>query len=441
MINQSADLARFGQPLRTLLRGSGQSLVLRVASAGLALSSQVIFARWLGAEQYGTFVFLTAVLGLLVLVGRLGFDGAAVRFVAYLKESAAVTSFVSAAISWSTLGTVVAALCLGLAAEYLRSSAGISVATTRTAATLIPALGLLQVVGGIARGRKRIILAQAPYEVLRPLILVGIVGLLLLHHAEGSSARLLFTLSGVTGYLVLLLAAWMTLRGFDRDSQFRFGLSVDRLWDALPFMLMAGMHLLILQTDVLILGLYVSKSEVGAYGAASRLALFATFGTSAINTIAAPMIASMSTADRPALQQVLSYAATGIFVFAILSWLGVVLFGDWMLSFFGPGFPLAFPALIVLVTGQLVNALTGSIGVVLSMTGHQRLLSALMVFPTIGNILLNLAFVRSYGMVGAAIASAVSLAIWNVSLVFLARKKTGVDPSFLSLALIRRGAD
>ena len=44
------------------------------------------------------------------------------------------------------------------------------------------------------------------------------------------------------------------------------------------------------------------------------------------------------------------------------------------------------------------------------------------------NILLNILLIKDYGIEGVAIATAVSMAAWNLIMLYYLRKKTGINP-------------
>jgi O-antigen/teichoic acid export membrane protein len=70
--------------------------------------------------------------------------------------------------------------------------------------------------------------------------------------------------------------------------------------------------------------------------------------------------------------------------------------------------------LMILTVGQFVNAAAGSVGYILQMTGHQKFHQNVILIGTIMNITLNWILIPVYGLVGAAIASAIGMIFWNV---------------------------
>ena len=90
-------------------------------------------------------------------------------------------------------------------------------------------------------------------------------------------------------------------------------------------------------------------------------------------------------------------------------------------------------ALAILCVGQLTNALVGSVGFLLNMTGNERDVAKGFAIAAIINIALNLVLIPLFGIEGAAFATAVSMMVWNVLLYRQARAKLGIDSSVMSI--------
>ena len=92
------------------------------------------------------------------------------------------------------------------------------------------------------------------------------------------------------------------------------------------------------------------------------------------------------------------------------SWLA----GQNILHIFGQEFIAGWLPLVILAGGQLVNAGTGGIAYILIMSGHQyhKLFGDLLL--VILNILLNIYLIPRWGLVGAAVATSISMASVNI---------------------------
>ena len=94
---------------------------------------------------------------------------------------------------------------------------------------------------------------------------------------------------------------------------------------------------------------------------------------------------------------------------------------------FGEPYVAAYPVLMFLVLGNVINVLTGSCSSVLILQGKQRLLALINAFVAAASIVLSLALVPSLSGVGGAISTAVAVAIANLVAWWFVLRMYGVN--------------
>jgi O-antigen/teichoic acid export membrane protein len=114
------------------------------------------------------------------------------------------------------------------------------------------------------------------------------------------------------------------------------------------------------------------------------------------------------------LQRVVTTAARAVLLVSLPIAAPLILFGDWLLSFFGPNFTTGRTALAILTAGQLFNVAIGSVGQLLVMTGHEGDAARGIGIGALLNIVLCAALIPRWGMEGAATATATSTIAWNL---------------------------
>jgi O-antigen/teichoic acid export membrane protein len=192
------------------------------------------------------------------------------------------------------------------------------------------------------------------------------------------------------------------------------------------------------RADVLMVGAFLPPEDVGYYTAALRYADLIVFTQQAVNGMAAPMFASLHASGRRAeMQRVAALAACGTLSCALPLAIVMLLFGGHLLAWFGEPFRAGHVALVWLAGGQLVNGLAGSVGSLAAMTGHQREASLIVTTATAINLVLNAVLIPRFGIEGAGMATATSIAFTNVAMLTLVRTRLGVNPTVLGL--LRRG--
>jgi O-antigen/teichoic acid export membrane protein len=113
---------------------------------------------------------------------------------------------------------------------------------------------------------------------------------------------------------------------------------------------------------------------------------------------------------------------------SIPAFIALVLFTPRLLEFFGPAYPAAASITIILAVGKFVDAATGPCAMMLNMSGRVALNMADNIVVLALNIGLNLWLIPELGIVGSAIAWAISLAVVNLVRVAQVRMTMGMLP-------------
>ncbi|MCL6266667.1 flippase [Flagellimonas myxillae] len=199
------------------------------------------------------------------------------------------------------------------------------------------------------------------------------------------------------------------------------------LKESFPMMLSASMIILLGWVDTFVLGIYENQTEIGIYNVALKIATFTSFTLQAINSILAPKLAkSYKEGNTPSFTKLIRFSTKINFFITIAVVALLVLSHHWILSIFGKEFLGGSIILIVLCGGQLVNSFAGSVGVILQMTGKQKVFQNIVLTALFLNIILNFALIPEYGGLGAAIATAASMACRNVLAAGYLKSKMGI---------------
>jgi O-antigen/teichoic acid export membrane protein len=128
------------------------------------------------------------------------------------------------------------------------------------------------------------------------------------------------------------------------------------------------------------------------------------------------------------LQRLVTVSARIILFLNLAITIGFVLLGKLFLrQIFGAPYEAAYIPLLILLGGQLVNSGVGSVAMLLNMTRHEHETAKGMTLAAALNVVLNLLLLPRAGIVGSAIATAVSLIIWNMLLWWAVQKKLHIN--------------
>lgn len=403
-------------------RGTIEAFVLHAVGMGLLFLMQIYLGRTLGKAGYGVFSYALALAGVLAILVPLGWPTALMRFIARYTEEGRLgllRGAVNTAYAVTFLSTVVVSLVL-LAFSFWDAVSEELHVSLRYAALLLLFLAFVGLRRKALQGLGRVRGSLIPEEVLLPVIVI--LGVYTFGVSTASGALLIYAGAALAAFVLGGFWLWRAMPGGARVAKPEYE---RRAWMsiALPMMFGGMSQIAMNRADVLILGALASVEAVGLYGAAARIAAVNVFVLGAVNQLAAPMMARAFHGGRPAqvgaiLRRAMLWSALG----SLPLFLVMFLFPQALLGLFGPGFTEGADVLRVLAVGQFVNAATGPVGFALLMTGRERAFAATTAAVAVATVTGSLLAIPAFGVVGAALVTAASVATLNLSQLALVLK-------------------
>lgn len=423
----------------TLIRGAGGALFAKILGTGLAFGLQVLLADLLGAEVYGQYIYVFTWVTILSLLSKLGFDTGSLKFVATYcgqKKWNLLSGFIKRTLQITIIVSVLVGIIAAGITWLLRSKINIDLLHTFWIGFIaLPAMACLELYSAQLQALKRVVFAQIPKMILRPVFLGSSAFITIKLIEYRPSAPLIF------GFEFIIICgacfiAWRLLSNYLPpeivQSKVEYQ-TVEWLRVSSQLLIIAAFQLILNHTDVLMIGFYCGTTDAGIYSVASMIAKLMILGLVTIDMIVAPMISELYAKDRMAeLQRIVSLAALGILVISIASGLIIIIFGQFILGMFGTAFKDGYLALVIIASSQMFNALAGSLGFLMTMTRYHSEAAKIIGFSALLNIILNMGLIPVYGMAGAAIATAITTVCWNVSMFLFVRKRLNINPTVFS---------
>jgi len=424
-----------------LARGAIGSFVVKILGAAIAFGLHILLARLLGVSQYGIYIYALTWLNILAILCLLGFHTSLVRFIAAYKAQEK-WGLLRGIVRRSTQFVVIFSLLIGgiggIVVWFLRSRIGQDQATTfGVALILLPVLVLVRLREAGLRALKRVVRSELPIRIIRPLLLSAILSGLYLYLRQPLQATQAMAINLIAVFTALVIGTLWLIKKLPEQMRDARPVYEERRWlkVSLPLLLIDGMLVVLNQTDIIMLGAIRGSDEAGIYSAASRISNLVVFALAAINAILAPMISELySTGKNKELQRIVTLAARAIFVFTLMVSIILVVFGKFALSLFGAEFVVAYVPLLILLCGQIVNALAGSVGFIMTMTGHQNQAGAIVTVSAVVNIILNALLIPLMGLVGAAISTAFTMVLWNITMLIYVQRRLGISSTVITKA-------
>ncbi len=423
-------------PFQAQLKSGFSTIILFVAGAGLTLAMELILARLLGVEQFGLFISIYSLITLLTVFSKLGFDTALLRFLPAYEVQGRLDLITG--ITWRSnqwvlaMSLAISLLMAGLIAIFIDQKDPIFIFTAFLGCALLPLLSQAGVKQAALVGLGYPTVGLLPEKVIFPsLVIVGIFTLVVMTDLPKNSAVAMSVavLAAVMALLFSTTVVHHRLTEKCRRTPRRY-LNKEWIRSALPFSLLNLAQLGLSKTDIIMLGFLRSPEESGKYAAASLLASLVVFFINSGNRVVSVEFSrAYARKDHIKLQKLLTLSSSVFFLLSVPIILVLILFGKTALGFYGPVFTEAYGVMLILIAGQSMILVGGSVGFLLAMTDYHGLASRVVIATSLLNIVLNALLIPSHGMLGAALSTAVAISFRSGVLGFYVWKKLNIMPS------------
>lgn len=221
------------------------------------------------------------------------------------------------------------------------------------------------------------------------------------------------------GFLLLSLFSsirvYMLFKKIDKPNDKSESFTITEIFKTSSPMALSAIAYFIMQSiDIIILSIYEGFDQIAYYSVSVKLAMLTTLALMSVNIVIAPRIAEIYENQKmQKLQMLIKHSTRIIFLISICVLSVLFFFSEEILGLFGQGYVIANNALLFLLAAQFFNAVSGPGAIYLNMTGRQKTLNKILVSALTINISLNFYLIPTLGINGAAIATLVSLIIWN----------------------------
>jgi O-antigen/teichoic acid export membrane protein len=406
---------------------------LMLISRALVMVSGIIYARYLGPEQFGLYSFVLAIITIVTLPVIAGLPALVIREVAsYQLEGK--WELLTGIISWSRIYVTVLSLiiitCMYLGLYFDFFSRSVS-SLLWVAVLLIPLRGLLTQQGAILNGFRQPILAQLPVQIFAPALTL-IILYFYIHYDVYLTGRKLINISilaSLFAFFVSFILLNKTIKSTTKKCAPKYTI---KNWHTslLPFTFIAFIGTLNTELASVLLGVWGDNESVAYFKVAMQAVTLIALGLTSINAVIMPNVARLyKKGDLKATQALLTKSVRLSSLVSLPIIFTLIIFGEFAISLlYGKDYLEAYPILVILCIGQLVNVLMGSVGLVLGMTGNEKSTLKVQFITLLLNLVLLTVLIPMYDVIGAAISISVSLVVWNVCMAFLVWKKVKLKP-------------
>lgn len=420
--------------MNIIAKGAAILLVGAIIGKILSFVYRIILSR-LGEQTYGEISLALALLSILSVIAILGLDTGIIRYISIFnkeenKEAIKGTILFSTKTIFllsTTLAILLFLLSNWITQTFYPNSPSLST-ILKVFAIALPFEALKAVWTNALKALQKIeydIYARVIGEIIIRILLtlffislgLGILG-----------ASIAYTISIIFSSLLLFL--FMEKKVFSiLDKKIKaIYTNKELLIYSLPLVFNNITIIIINASDSLILGYFKDAATVGIYNVAVPTAKLILIFPTALLGLYLPMIAA--TKDNKEEFEKIYYTTTKwVFFITALSLVWLILYGkELIILFFTKSYSTAYLSLVILAIGYLINSCVYTSRDILLLYNKTRIIFTATVFSCILNIVLNILMIPSMGMIGAALATSISLTVLSIILFILTKKETNINP-------------
>lgn len=417
-----------------ILRGSSISMLMKFVGLFVGQAFAFVAAHFLGAEAWGAFSLGLGVLTIAAIISTLGLDIGLLRLIAEAagkNEDHTIREVYKKAAIIAVPASILVAAIIWLNVDFLATNLfkkpELKNVFILAAISVIPAT-IININSQSIRG----------FKLVPQFVFLNFVGRFLFALAFLPLAIMLFRNSGLEltisylmglGVLMILSYYWVIKRvnkveGKQATNNYTYK---SMLAFSLPLMMASSLMFIKGWVDTFMLGIFMETSDVGVYNVALKLATVISIPLTAVNIIAAPKFAEeYGRRDFDKLGKIALQSSRMIFMMSFPVLIIYLIIPSWLLGLFGSEFEIGSTTFILLAIGYFVNAISGSVGYFLQMTGSQVAFQNISLISVLLGIGLNFFLIPQLGMEGAGLSTLIGMSFWNLSCVAYIKYKYGI---------------
>ena len=407
--------------IKDLTQKSFSVLIIRSFGVLLLFGFTLFITNFYSAENVGRYDFVRSTLMVLGGISLMGTNQSIIYYSGLLNARKSIESIRSIYSEMLKIIFTLSLIILGFFMIFFNEPIIYDIFKNRESYTLILKTILTLVFFAVTmlnidtiRALKKTILSEMYRSIFRYLP-VFIFAIILL---KTNNEELLVEVC-LLGFLLLSLFSsirvYMLFKKIDKPNDKSESFTITEIFKTSSPMALSAIAYFIMQSiDIIILSIYEGFDQIAYYSVSVKLAMLTTLALMSVNIVIAPRIAEIYENQKmQKLQMLIKHSTRIIFLISICVLSVLFFFSEEILGLFGQGYVIANNALLFLLAAQFFNAVSGPGAIYLNMTGRQKTLNKILVSALIINISLNFYLIPIQGINGAAIATLVSLIIWN----------------------------
>jgi len=381
-----------------MLKKISRNLIVKVATVLASYLLSIMLARYLLPEQYGRFTFLIAITVLCTIPALFGFPQLIVREVRRYKEKYNIKKIWILSNRWLLIYTaVVTCIFLVFFSEMT------SLAIIFSLSISIYFGSIIRLKSNLLYGLDRFISGQIFDVMLRPMLLISVVGVLIFFS---------ITINGDEVYILnslcLLFISIILIRFYKiKDIKYSTGevcqmSNKEIMLTSSSFLFISSAQMILVNIDIIIIGFILSSSDVGVY----RIAALISLGFASLREIVDLIVRNeIIKVYKPSTNEIKYEVKRLIKPYWLLFTVSLVIlalyyvYGEFLIElFFGGEYIGAYPLALVLIAARMIEFMFGPYPMMLTMLNHEKQFAKLLWCIAASHVLLSIISVSYFGL-------------------------------------------
>lgn len=411
--------------MKEILRGSFISLLAKVASAGITVIFTLVITRLLPSDEAGTFLFYLTIVLVSSNLSRLGVDKNIVKSLSGTEfgdkenEDNKYSTYLFSHIIPIFIISLIASILLFISTPILNSIfPDFNINQVSLGFFAIPFYSLCLLIANFYQVKSKayiFILALNFFQQSSTLLMIGVFWLLG-YEISIHVIVLAYFLGCMISALVLIFYSIKLVKNH-RKPTLDLATFVNSIRLSIPLFIVVIFNLVVNWSTQFILAMFNSPEDLSVYTVCLRLVMLISFILVAVNSVTAPKYARFfKNNDINSVRAVYGFSLKISFAFSLCVTLFYLFSGKYLLAAFGANYSGAHIYLIIMMVGQILNVMCGSVAYILQMKGDYIKVMKANIFAALTSILISFYLIQYLGLLGATISYSLSIGILNLIL-------------------------
>jgi O-antigen/teichoic acid export membrane protein len=418
---------------KSFLKHSGLAFIVRIFGALAGFLMSIVITRTLSVEESGLFFLGFAICSAIGMLCTLGLTTALIRFIGGYHAEAnwgVIKGVFNKGLITVLMTSIGIALVIFLCSSFISNDLFDKPQfenVLRVMAFAIPSFAVYQLVAYAFQGLHKPVVSIFLQNISNQTLVVIALAIAsaFIIDLTTTDVAVVFTSAAFLTVLIALIK-WFSNKSLAVVAD--YSQTKQLVASAKPLFLMILMGMLVQYSGQIISGVYLTANNVAYFSVAQRISMLTSFVLIAINLVAAPRFAASAKLGKTEeLRSTSLFCSRMMIIMATPVVVFMYFFAEFLMGFFGEEYIQAAHLLQILIVGQFINVITGSVGYLLNMTGHEKDMRNVVFFSGPLALVLGMVLTPIYGATGAAIATAIALASQNLLAVYMVKKRLGFN--------------